>query len=130
MGHSAVKSTTLIGLGVTAISENKSFYLQNSKDLKQYYQMIDDHKLPTIKGHKMKPKDQIIKKIIMNLMCNLSLDVEQLSLIQTDELILKMEKFFALGLLKQKDDIINVTSKGRLFLRNIASEFDHYLIEH
>ena len=46
MGYTERKHKPLIGLGVSAISESSSFYMQNFKDIESYYRAIKKNELP------------------------------------------------------------------------------------
>lgn len=133
-GYSLHMADDLLGLGVSAISQLGDFYLQNETQLHAYYAQLDEGKPAINKGCKLNREDHLRKHIIMNLICELGLDIadcesrfgidfnskfahqlQQLSPMQDD------------GLLTVSPHAIVVNPQGRPFLRNICMPFDAYL---
>lgn len=118
MGYVDKKSNILLGLGVSSISTTPNFYSQNTKEVSEYIKK--DFKF--INGHSMTANDTSIAQIIHDLMCN---GVASVSGIAFDESIIKeMEND---GLLKYKNNTIELTEIGMPFSRNVAMLFDEYL---
>jgi oxygen-independent coproporphyrinogen-3 oxidase len=132
-GYTTYKDCDLLGIGVSAIGSFETFYYQNARDLDSYYKLIDEQRLPVIKGFQLSFDDSIRKAIIMQIMCHGKIDRNQ---IQQDFGIIFDDYFdWELDALEQlvEDDLvevdsqeINVTPAGRYFLRNIAIIFDAY----
>ena len=59
----------MIGLGVSSISDSWYSFAQNVKNLEEYYQLLEWDKLPVLRGHLLTDEDLIIRKHILNLMC-------------------------------------------------------------
>jgi oxygen-independent coproporphyrinogen-3 oxidase len=81
----------------------------------------------------MTPEDKLRRRVIMRLMCDLGLDYAQMS----GQLGLDFQKHFARelesladleadGLIARDADGVQVTTLGRLLIRNIAMRFDAY----
>ncbi|RZK22137.1 MAG: oxygen-independent coproporphyrinogen III oxidase [Flavobacterium sp.] len=69
MGYSASKTQLMIGLGVSSISDSWYGFGQNVKSLEDYYQILEWDKIPVVKGHILTDEDLIIRKHILNIMC-------------------------------------------------------------
>jgi len=76
-GYSLQMADDLLGLGVSAISQMGSFYLQNESDLAIYYQRVDKGELPIARGCKVNRDDILRRHIIMSLISDLQLDTEE-----------------------------------------------------
>ncbi len=126
MGYSSSKTQLMIGLGVSSISDSWYSFAQNVKTLEDYYQHLENDKLPILKGHLLTKEDLIIRKHILNLMCQFETSwknkadyFEEIPAI-LDQLN-EMEKD---GLVIIKKDKIKVTEAGKPFVRNICMAFD------
>lgn len=126
MGYTASKTEVMIGLGVSSISDSWSAFAQNVKTIEDYYEKLDQDELPVFRGHLLNQEDLIIRKHILNLMCQFQTSWENKKTYFPEiELILpqlnEMEKD---GLLEIKNQTIIVTEKGKPFVRNICMAFD------
>ena len=133
-GYSLQMADDLLGLGVSAISQMGSFYLQNESDLAIYYQRVDKGELPIARGCKVNRDDILRRHIIMSLISDLQLDTEecgrQFNLDFNRDFSRELADLRAMekdGLLEIGDSHIQVTALGRPFLRNICMPFDAYL---
>ncbi|MEQ9468045.1 MAG: oxygen-independent coproporphyrinogen III oxidase [Ekhidna sp.] len=70
MGYTPFTSKLLIGLGASSISDSWSGFAQNEKSIPKYYEMLDQGRLPIVKGHIHTRQDLFFRKHILNLMCN------------------------------------------------------------
>ncbi len=133
-GYSTHANLNMIGLGMSSISQNNQFYTQNDKDLNRYYELLDNDKLPIIKLLKLSAEDILRKEIIMEIMCKAEVRIDRIS----EKYQIPFEKKFASelnnltrfsrdGFLRFTDSGFQITPLGRLFVRNIAMEFDQYL---
>jgi oxygen-independent coproporphyrinogen-3 oxidase len=136
-GYSMRMANDLLGLGVSAISQIGDFYLQNERDLGAYYGMLDAEKLPVTRGCKVSADDKLRRHIIMTLISELKLDIGECN----REFGIDFNRAFsgelkALGsmaedgLLSISDQGIEISKRGRPFLRNICMPFDAYLASH
>lgn len=132
-GYSTHSGVSIIGLGMTSISQLPVAYLQNARELDDYYRMLDEGRLPVIKGYRLNDDDVIRRDVIMTLMCGLELQFDRIeekyNITFTDyfsEELEKMEPFRLKGLLVTGSNHIRVTETGRLFVRNLVHPFDRY----
>src|SRR5690606_722078 len=68
MGYTEVRTTTLVGLGVSAISETPDCYHQNEKVLTTWERRVDAGEIPTLRGHLLSEDDQHRRALIASLM--------------------------------------------------------------
>lgn len=130
MGYTASKTQLMIGLGVSSISDSWYSFAQNEKTIEDYYTHLADNQLPIFRGHVLTSEDLIIRRHILNLMCQFTtswkdktLDFPELS-----SVLASLEEMKDDGLLTIQNDSIMVTEKGKPFVRNICMAFDLRLI--
>lgn len=133
-GYTTKAEAELFGFGATSISMLYDAYVQNYKILRDYYETIDDGRLPVERGVYLNQDDIIRRDVIMKLMCHFRLlkaEVEEKFGIVFDQYfkdelsgLREMEED---GLVILYPERIDVTPIGRLLIRNIASVFDVYL---
>lgn len=133
-GYTTGAECDLVGFGVTSISSLDRAYAQNLKELPEYEGAIERGELPASRGLRLSNDDYLRRYIINELMCNLHLSVPQLEQdFEVDffkyfpDVEERMAPLVIDGLVQFDPDSIDVTEQGRLFLRNIAMQFDAYL---
>jgi len=130
-GYSTFGGADIHAFGMSSISQIPDAYWQNIKDLKDYYRSLDDGKAPISKACLLTGQEKMHRKVITRLMCDLSLDYDELS----NDLDINFREKFATslasledmdkdGLLRRDESGLTVTDAGRLFIRNIAMRFD------
>lgn len=126
MGYSDSKTSIMIGLGVSAISDSWSAFAQNVKGVEAYLNLIENNILPINKGHILTPEDMIIRKHILNLMCiqETSWDTSLDSFDDLPKVLSQLEEMEKDGLIIILPKGIKITEKGRPFVRNICMAFD------
>ena len=136
-GYSLHMADDLLGLGVSAISQMGSFYVQNEPDIKRYYQRIDKGELPISRGFKSSRDDDLRRHIIMSLISELKLDIAECNrqfnidfISDFSRELASLRPMEADGLLTSSETQLQVTHRGRSFLRNICMPFDAYLGKH
>lgn len=133
-GYTTQGDTDLLGMGVSAISMIGDCYAQNQKELKLYYQQVDETGDALWRGIALTRDDCIRRDVIKALICQFHLDF---SAVET-RWELDFQRYFADdlallaplakdGLVDVDDKSIQVTAKGRLLIRNICMCFDAYL---
>lgn len=129
MGYSASKTQVMIGLGVSSISDSWYSFAQNTKNLEDYYQLLEWDKLPVVKGHILNDEDLIIRKHILNLTCELetSWTKESLNFTELPEVLIALQEIENDGLIIIEENSIKITEEGRPFVRNICMAFDLHL---
>ncbi len=131
MGYTDTKSSTLIGLGATSISNTRTSFRQNEKDVKSYVDQMAQTALPVNQtSHVLSSSDQVTNDIIQSLMCNLQADITLLREVEMWSFIESgLNEFEKDKLLRIDDDMLYITEIGRIFLRNICMVLDPYLGE-
>ncbi|WP_409416981.1 oxygen-independent coproporphyrinogen III oxidase [Flavobacterium sp. PS2] len=129
MGYSASKTQLMIGLGVSSISDSWYSFAQNVKSIEDYYQLLEWDKLPVVKGHILTEEDLIIRKHILNLMCNFETTWSEESnyFKEIPEILIQLKEMENDGLLTITNETIKVTEAGKPFVRNICMAFDLHL---
>lgn len=133
-GYSTHRHCDLIGLGVSSISSIGNVFSQNAVTTMEYQVMIDNGNLPVKKGVVVDDDDLLRAAVIQALMCYDKLSFDEFDAKHGIE----FRKYFAAELnqltsLTQDDlvrvdnEAIEISSKGRLLLRNIAMVFDRYI---
>ena len=130
MGYTASKTQLMIGLGVSSISDSWYSFAQNEKTIEDYYTHLAEDQLPIFRGHVLTPEDLIIRRHILNLMCQFttSWKDEALDFTELPSVLASLEEMREDGLLTIQDNTITVTEKGKPFVRNICMAFDLRLI--
>ncbi|MDT8316853.1 MAG: oxygen-independent coproporphyrinogen III oxidase, partial [bacterium] len=133
-GYTTKAGCDLYGLGATSIGQVGNCYVQNKHELPDYFQAIEEGKLPTWRGYELNEDDIMRRYIITRIMCDFELEFADVE----EKFNLDFKKFFALelselepmtkdNLLTISDDKIVVSDFGRILIRNIAMVFDIYL---
>ncbi len=136
-GYTVLAVDDLIGFGMTAIGFVSGCYVQNAKELSGYMQALDSNRFACSRGHILGEDDHIRRYVIQRLMCDFRLDKRQF----LDRFGIAFDSYFAKekpslqelvaeGLVEDSLECISATEFGELFIRNIASCFDHYLPTH
>ncbi len=133
-GYTTQGDLDMLGLGVSSISAVYDVYGQNPKTLNAYYEAIDAGTQITEKGCLLTTDDRLRRHIIMELMCNLSLniaDVEEMFEINFAETfgdeLMELAEFQRDGLVTITRNKIMVHPQARLIIRVICMTFDAYL---
>lgn len=120
--------------GVSSISQLERVYAQNTKNIDDYIEMLNDGKLATIKGYEITEEEFIIREVINTLLCNQSISLEStanslnMSLEDLNKLLMidytRLKEFEKDGIIKLSENNIDVTDDGLLFIRNVAATLD------
>ncbi|GAA4048361.1 oxygen-independent coproporphyrinogen III oxidase [Flavobacterium chungnamense] len=126
MGYTSSKTQLMIGLGVSSISDSWYSFAQNEKTIEDYYKRLDANELPVFRGHILTDEDLIIRKHILNLMCQFETSWKNDSdfFPELPEIINQLHEIETDGLVKITSQSIQVTEKGKPFVRNICMAFD------
>ena len=140
MGYTTRPASDMLGLGVSAIGDVRGAFAQNHKKLPAYYHAIDQGRFPIERGYALDADDLIRRYVITQLMCNFHVgagDVAERFGIRLDDYFAQELTSLAAGpgpvadgFLVIRPDGLDVTPRGRLFVRNICMEFDRYLPAH
>ncbi|UUC44302.1 oxygen-independent coproporphyrinogen III oxidase [Flavobacterium cerinum] len=125
MGYTSSQTQLMIGLGVSSISDSWYAFAQNEKTLEDYYARLDKEELPVFKGHILTPEDLIIRRHILNLMCQFQTDWDTtVPFPEKENIIIQLQEMENDGLLHISEKGIRITEKGKPFVRNICMAFD------
>lgn len=132
-GYSTHAELEMIALGMSGISMGESLYVQNSKEIGDYYSALDEGRLPIKKVLELSEEDRIRRTIIMGIMCRGEINYDEISektgVDFESEFGRELDNLNSLeadGLLVKTNTGFGVTETGRLFLRNVAMAFDGY----
>lgn len=123
-----------IALGVSSIGSVGPTLSQNCCDLLQYYDKLERHVLPIMRGIELSADDLIRRSVIQSLICHSVLSFESIEAFfpvefkyyfstELTELLVHAQA----GLITLEDEEIVVTPKGQLFIGSICTVFDKYL---
>lgn len=135
-GYSTHAGINLFGIGITSIGMLSDIYAQNYKKLDEYYQSLEAGQLPIMRGVILNQDDQLRREVITELMCNFKLEKSKIEVkyqINFDEYfkeaLQNLRSFEGDGLIILEKSYLKVTDIGRLLIRNIAMNFDYYLMK-
>jgi len=129
MGYTTTRSKLIIGLGVSSISDAWYGFAQNEKEVEAYEEKIKQGILPLVHGHQLSEEDTVIRKKILELMCENEtvLDHPLLDPAFIESAFDKLVLLEADELVKLSGRRIQVTEKGMSFIRIISAAIDAYL---
>ena len=133
-GYSSGGECDLLGFGVSSIGNVGPTFVQNAKDLEDYYGHVAAGELPVLRGMELSADDLARRAVIQSLACHFTLSKESISLAH----LLDFDRYFADelrdlahlardGLVELDGDWIHVTPRGRLLVRAVCMVFDKYL---
>tara|TARA_R110002049_G_scaffold1978_7_gene14474 strand:+ start:102 stop:1466 length:1365 start_codon:yes stop_codon:yes gene_type:complete len=126
MGYTNSKTQVMIGLGASAISDSWFSFAQNEKGVEAYQDLVQRDIIPVFRGHILSEEDLIVRKHILNIMCNLktSWNEEAMYFDALPSTLSKLAEMQQDKLIEIRKDSLIVTEKGRPFVRNICMAFD------
>ncbi|MCF7567892.1 oxygen-independent coproporphyrinogen III oxidase [Sabulilitoribacter arenilitoris] len=126
MGYTASKTQAMVGLGVSSISDSWYGFAQNVKRIEDYYKLLEENKIPVYRGHILNEEDLIIRKHILNLMCQFRTEwtKKHLYFKEIPEMLIQLKEMEQDGLLSIGSNSIEVTKTGQPFIRNVCMAFD------
>lgn len=135
-GYSTHADAEMFGLGVTSIGYVQGTFIQNIKELDEYYRHLDAGKFPIFRGYTLTNEDHLRRFIIMRLMCDFALDFNRVEskfgISFAGHFANEMEDLKPMvtdGLIELSGSSLFVLPAGRLLIRNIAMVFDEHLRE-
>ncbi len=135
MGYTTQAGVDLLGFGPSAISELRSSYAQNERELESWDAAVRSHGLATKRGHRLSADDLERRWIIGRIMCHGELLASDYAACfgrdwahaHAEELA-RLEPLLEDGLLERHaDGSLRLLPLGRLLVRNVAMVFDAYL---
>jgi oxygen-independent coproporphyrinogen-3 oxidase len=133
-GYSTQPDCDLIALGVSSIGRVGATFSQNVKTLDEYYDLLNQGRLPVARGMALSRDDLVRRTVIMALMCQGHVLFESVELSH----LVDFKHYFGAelqalrgmqdqGLVELDDFGIHVTELGWFFVRGVAMVFDRYL---
>ena len=133
-GYSTQPDCDLVALGVSAIGRVGGTYSQNAKTLEEYYDHLDQGRLPVVRGLALSRDDVLRRAVIMAIMCQGYVDFESVDIAYLTNFsdyfaseLTALGQMEADGLVRLTDRDLAVTDKGWFFVRAVAMVFDRYL---
>ncbi len=123
-GYTETRTTVLLGLGVSAISETPTCFHQNEKAFPVYERRVRQGEIPTLRGHLLTEEDRRLREQVLQFMTRFR--VKLLS-DQSDDAKSFLRPMIEDGLVRVTDDTLELTEKGTPFLRNACMFFDQRL---
>ena len=130
MGYTAGKTQLMIGLGMSSISDSWYAFAQNEKKVEDYQERVNEGLLPVFRGHLLTEMDLVIRKHILDLMCNLETEWNDgLSHEIKNNILNQLQEIIDDDLLIIDGNTLRVKEEGRMFVRNVCMAFDVRLLE-
>ena len=125
MGYTSSNTQLMVGLGMSAISDSWYGFAQNEKTVEDYQKRVEEGKIPVFRGHILNDEDLIIRRHILNLMCQLETTfTDKNTFAELPEALEKLKEMQEDGLVELGDNFVKIAEKGRVFTRNVAMAFD------
>lgn len=128
MGYTPFDTRLNIALGVSGISDSWDAYVQNEKTIEGYQARIAAGELPITKGHLLTGDEQVIRRHIINILCQEATswhEPEQ----RCDDLFIGLDRLAEMeddGLIRIDAHRLVVYPKGRPYLRNVCLALDQF----
>ena len=133
-GYSTQPDCDLVALGVSAIGKVGATYGQNAKTLDAWCDLLDQGRLPIVRGLALTRDDLVRRSVIMAILCQGALQFESVELAW----LIDFQHYFSAelehlrtlqdeGLLTLDAQALRVTQAGWFLVRAIAMVFDRYL---
>ncbi|MFO8146113.1 MAG: oxygen-independent coproporphyrinogen III oxidase [Bacteroidota bacterium] len=130
MGYSASKTQLMIGLGMSAISDSWYSFAQNVKSVEEYTELVNKGELPLLRGHLLTGEDLVIRKHILNIMCNFetSWESDEMKFPELDACLEQLKEMEQDNLIEITSNSLKLKEEARPFVRNVCMAFDLRLI--
>lgn len=120
--------------GATGISQLAGSYSQNVKDIPAYIKLINEGRLPVLKGYTLNKEEQITREVISTLMCNYVINWDEIAYalsLTVDEVkqALNYDRkalvgFADDGIIEFDESYIRMLPGAAPFVRNVAASLD------
>lgn len=129
----------VVAFGASGISQLHDGYVQNIKESSRYMEAVRSGGLPVERAYLMGAEDRFRRKVVNSLMCDGVLDPstvgdeEGFSPEQVRERLAegmaRLAPFEADDLVRREGEVVRITERGRLAVRNVAMLFDPMLAD-
>ena len=123
-GYTETRTSVLLGLGVSAISEAPTCFHQNEKAFPVYERRVSQGEIPTFRGHLLSEEDRELREQILRFMTRFEVELRER---QPEDAKQFLSSLIDDGLVEVDDDRLTLTERGRPFLRNACMFFDYRL---
>ncbi|WP_424000929.1 oxygen-independent coproporphyrinogen III oxidase [Maribacter sp. IgM3_T14_3] len=126
MGYTSSNTNLMIGLGASSISDSWYGFAQNVKNVEEYQSLVENDIIPLYRGHILTEEDQIIRRHILNLMCQFKTTWSEfkLHLPQIESILNRLKEMEEDGLVTIAEGSLQITERGRPYVRNVCMAFD------
>lgn len=129
MGYTTQKTNLMIGLGMSAISDSWFGFAQNEKTVSSYLKKIKENQLPVFRGHLLSDEELVIRKHILDLMCDFETTLHSDYQEMNKGIIARLQEMVKDNLVSIENNTISITNEGIPFVRNCCMAFDLDLID-
>jgi len=123
-GYTETRTSVLLGLGVSAISEAPTCFHQNEKAFPIYERRVLQGEIPTFRGHLLSEEDRELREQILKFMTRFEVRLRDN---QAGDARQFLSPLIDDGLVEVQDQKLTLTERGRPFLRNACMFFDYRL---
>ncbi len=123
-GYTETRTTVLLGLGVSAISETPTCFHQNEKAFPVYERRVRNGEIPTLRGHLLTQEDRQLREQVLQFMTRFEVGLEPQ---QREDARVFLQPMIDDGLVELANETLRLTEKGTPFLRNACMFFDKRL---
>ena len=129
MGYTTKNTHTMIGLGMSSISDSWFGFAQNEKTVEGWTALVESGQIPIFKGHLLSDLDVVIRTHILDLMCHFETTVDLNSQYAPifKQIITELTEMVEDELVAIHQNTISITEKGIPFVRNCCMVFDQNL---
>jgi oxygen-independent coproporphyrinogen III oxidase len=128
MGYTDQRTDVMIGLGVSSISEAPTCFHQNEKGLNDYKRRALAGEIPTLRGHLLTEEDRRQREQILQFMTQQKVLLHDEA--QADDVREYLHELLDDDLVTIEGRQMQLTERGRPFLRNAAMALDYRLRRH
>jgi len=123
-GYTETRTSVLLGLGVSAISETPTCFHQNEKAFPVYERRVLQGEIPTLRGHLLSEEDRRLREQILTFMTGFEVDLQPEQQRDAEQFLAPL---ISDGLVELNREKLILTEQGRPFLRNACMFFDQRL---
>ena len=125
MGYTTQNTGILLGLGVSSISDIGSAFAQNDKTLHNYYEAVNEGKIPVYRGYELNDEDLSFRQYILDISCRLKTVFQEKDMALLRQYVFpRLQQLAKDGLIEWNDKGLQLTKTGSYFIRNVCAAFD------
>lgn len=134
MGYTTGRGLDLLAFGASGISAVGSTYAQADRALEGWRQAVRAGRSAVVRGFLLDREDEVRRELILDLFCNFRVDLGRLAERWSFDVrgavaddLTRLSPLVDDGLVRLEGDVVEVTARGRPFIRNVCMTFDAYL---